>query len=285
MADELVSRLDAQLERIEIHRRQSRRGQFGEERIIEGNDRDIFWDGQPARQAHAFQRHAEQIVADDDGRRPVRPLNQRAQGGVLHIQRGHLHAVILPQRQIRQRKGGLIAALSVGGKEIGVVAAQIGDAPMSPADEVFSRLLPGQKVVVVDIDRFVRIGVSFANEHIQQVRLHQIIDDGIALTGIEQNKRVRRSGGNQQPNRRQNFVVVAAGDDGADVLMRVAELIDAIYVQQRTDDTDAQCAEAKAAWDALTDAQKELVEGESKIISPGSLISNALFTASFKVSS
>lgn len=60
-----------------------------------------------------------------------------------------------------------------------------------------------------------------------RVRLHQIIDDGIALTGIEQNKRVRRAGGNQQPNRRQNFVVVAAGDDGADVLMRVAELIDA----------------------------------------------------------
>ncbi len=42
----------------------------------------------------------------------------------------------------------------------------------------------------------------------------------------------------------------------------VAALIDAIYVQERTDDTDAQCAAAKAAWDALTDAQKELVEGE-----------------------
>lgn len=43
----------------------------------------------------------------------------------------------------------------------------------------------------------------------------------------------------------------------------VAALIDAIYVQERTDETDAQCAEAKAAWDALTDAQKELVEGEN----------------------
>ena len=42
----------------------------------------------------------------------------------------------------------------------------------------------------------------------------------------------------------------------------VAELIDAIYVQERNENTDAQCAEAKAAWDALTDAQKELVEGE-----------------------
>ena len=48
--------------------------------------------------------------------------------------------------------------------------------------------------------------------------------------------------------------------DAAD---HVAALIDAIYVQERTDETDAQCAEAKAAWDALTDAQKELVEGEN----------------------
>lgn len=43
---------------------------------------------------------------------------------------------------------------------------------------------------------------------------------------------------------------------------RVAALIDAIYVQQRTEDTDAQCEEAKAAWDALTEEQKALVEGE-----------------------
>lgn len=43
----------------------------------------------------------------------------------------------------------------------------------------------------------------------------------------------------------------------------VAALIDAIYVQERTDDTDEQCAKAKAAWDALTDVQKALVEGEN----------------------
>lgn len=42
----------------------------------------------------------------------------------------------------------------------------------------------------------------------------------------------------------------------------VAALIDAIYVQQRTEDTDAQCTAAKEAWDALTDEQKALVEGE-----------------------
>ena len=44
---------------------------------------------------------------------------------------------------------------------------------------------------------------------------------------------------------------------------KVAELIDAIYVQERTDKTDEQCAAAKKAWDALTDAQKELVSGEN----------------------
>ena len=45
--------------------------------------------------------------------------------------------------------------------------------------------------------------------------------------------------------------------------MHVADLIDAIYVQERTDDTDKQCNAAKEAWDKLTDAQKELVEGEN----------------------
>ena len=33
-------------------------------------------------------------------------------------------------------------------------------------------------------------------------------------------------------------------------------------MQERNENTDAQCEAAKAAWDALTDAQKELVEGE-----------------------
>ena len=42
----------------------------------------------------------------------------------------------------------------------------------------------------------------------------------------------------------------------------VADLIDAIYVQEWTEETEAQCKEAKEAWDALTDAQKEMVEGE-----------------------
>lgn len=44
---------------------------------------------------------------------------------------------------------------------------------------------------------------------------------------------------------------------------KVAKLIDAIYVQERNDNTDKQCEEAKKAWDNLTDAQKKLVHGEN----------------------
>ena len=57
-----------------------------------------------------------------------------------------------------------------------------------------------------------------------------------------------------------------ATDDGAsdqEAADKVAALIDQIYVQERNDNTDEQCKEAKEAWDALTDAQKELVEGEN----------------------
>ena len=57
--------------------------------------------------------------------------------------------------------------------------------------------------------------------------------------------------------------VSASEDSDEAAAQKVADLIDAIYVQQRTEDTDAQCEAAKAAWDALTDAQKELVEGEN----------------------
>ena len=53
-----------------------------------------------------------------------------------------------------------------------------------------------------------------------------------------------------------------ASDDDQAAADNVAALIDKIYVQERNDTTDEDCKAAKEAWDALTDAQKELVEGE-----------------------
>lgn len=57
-------------------------------------------------------------------------------------------------------------------------------------------------------------------------------------------------------------VAEETGDADQEAADNVAALIDKIYVQQRTETTDADCTAAKEAWDALTDAQKELVEGE-----------------------
>ena len=54
-----------------------------------------------------------------------------------------------------------------------------------------------------------------------------------------------------------------ASDDDQKAADEVAALIDKIYVQERTDTTDEDCKAAKEAWDKLTDAQKELVEGEN----------------------
>ena len=53
-----------------------------------------------------------------------------------------------------------------------------------------------------------------------------------------------------------------ASDDDQAAADEVAALIDKIYVQERNDTTDEDCKAAKEAWDKLTDAQKELVEGE-----------------------
>ena len=71
----------------------------------------------------------------------------------------------------------------------------------------------------------------------------------------------------RQPRRRrllrQRPRQLRAPDSDQEAADKVAKLIDDIYVQERTDDTDEQCKAAKEAWDALTDEQKELVEGEN----------------------
>ena len=54
--------------------------------------------------------------------------------------------------------------------------------------------------------------------------------------------------------------VEEAGPTDEEVAAQMDELIAAIQVQERTETTDDDIAAAKAAWDALTDAQKELVE-------------------------
>lgn len=80
-----------------------------------------------------------------------------------------------------------------------------------------------------------------------------------AVTGCGSNADDAKN--NTQASKASESETSANADQAA--AMHVADLIDAIYVQERTDDTDKQCKEAKKAWDKLTDAQKELVEGEN----------------------
>ena len=54
----------------------------------------------------------------------------------------------------------------------------------------------------------------------------------------------------------------AAEKSDEELAKECADLIDAIYVQEWTEQTEEQCKAAKAAWDALTDEQKAMVEGE-----------------------
>lgn len=58
-------------------------------------------------------------------------------------------------------------------------------------------------------------------------------------------------------------VQTASSDDDQAAADKVADLIDSIYVQTWSEDTDALCSEANEEWNALTDEQKELVEGEN----------------------
>ena len=56
-------------------------------------------------------------------------------------------------------------------------------------------------------------------------------------------------------------LIVSSTEIDSEKAAKCAELIDKIYVQERTATTDADCKAAKDAWDALTDAEKELVQG------------------------
>ena len=85
---------------------------------------------------------------------------------------------------------------------------------------------------------------------------------GLMLTGCGSPAGGGGAGGSAVPSGGTSSSGTAVDPDQA-AADHVAELIDAIYVQQRTGETDTQCAAAKEAWDALTDAQKQLVEGEN----------------------
>ncbi len=84
--------------------------------------------------------------------------------------------------------------------------------------------------------------------------------EGASQEGEGKNSQPEGEGKDSQP---EGEAEASQEDSDKAAADEAAARIDAIYVQERTETTDGQCTEAKEAWDALTDAQKELVEGEN----------------------
>lgn len=90
----------------------------------------------------------------------------------------------------------------------------------------------------------------------------------VLVSGCGKDDKDSKKDTDTKPDKKVETQQNADEDNNADELSdqekadKVAALIDSIYVQQRTDETDSLCEQAKSEWDALTDAQKELVEGE-----------------------
>ena len=95
------------------------------------------------------------------------------------------------------------------------------------------------------------------------MRKHVKTVAAVACAGILAASMLGGCGGSDQKSGSNNQQAQATATDDQAAADNCAKLIDAIYVQERTDTTDADCEAAKAAWDGLTDTQKAMVEGEN----------------------
>ena len=95
------------------------------------------------------------------------------------------------------------------------------------------------------------------------MRKHVKTVAAVACAGILAVSMLGGCGSSDQKSGSNNQQTQATATDDQAAADNCAKLIDAIYVQERTDTTDADCEAAKAAWDGLTDTQKAMVEGEN----------------------
>ena len=123
--------------------------------------------------------------------------------------------------------GGLIAGAPVGREHKAVPASDIGDAAVAQIPQIVCRLLPRQHIVIIDVNGLVGELVSLPDEDKEQAFPVEIVNDGILLPGIEDDKAVRLPAAGHGADGLKDFPVISAGDDGVDVLALVAELADA----------------------------------------------------------
>ena len=200
VVDGLACRLNAKLIGIDVHGRQRRVGDAGEQRVVKGYDGQIFRDAQAQLAAELFQYHRKNVIADQNRCRAVRGGKQRFQGGFIGIIQGiDLHTVPFPR----------------------------GDAAMSHLVEIVGGFLARQCVVIVDIDGLVGRLCRLAHDNVKQTLAAQIGSHRTIFFGVEQDESIGLRVGYHALDSIQHFGIVLAGDDGVYITALVAELPDA----------------------------------------------------------
>ena len=228
VVDGLACRLNAKLIGIDVHGRQRRVGDAGEQRVVKGYDGQIFRDAQAQLAAELFQYHRKNVIADQNRCRAVRSGKQRFQGGFIGIIQGiDLHTVPFPRGDAVLEQRHLIAAFPLGRKQHGIADPKIGDAAVAQFIEVVGGFLSGKGVVVVDVDGLVgRLG-RLAYDDMEQPLAAQIGSHRTIFFGVEQDESIGLRVGYHALDSIQHFGIVLAGDDGVYITALVAELPDA----------------------------------------------------------
>lgn len=228
VVDGLACRLNAKLIGIDVHGRQRRVGDAGEQRVVKGYDGQIFRDAQPQLAAELFQYHRKNVIADQNRCRAVRSGKQRFQGRFIGIIQGiNLHTVPFPRGDAVLEQRHPIAAFPLGRKQHGIADPKIGDAAMSHLVEIVGGFLARQCVVIVDIDGLVGRLRCLAHDNVKQTLAAQIGSHRTIFFGVEQDESIGLRVGYHALDSIQHFGIVLAGDDGVYITALVAELPDA----------------------------------------------------------
>lgn len=228
VVDGLACRLNAKLIGIDVHGRQRRVGDAGEQRVVKGYDGQIFRDAQAQLAAELFQYHRKNVIADQNRCRAVRSGKQRFQGRFIGIIQGiDLHTVPFLRGDVVLEQRHLIAAFPLGRKQHGIADPKIGDAAMSHLVEIVGGFLARQCVVIVDIDGLVGRLRCLAYDNVKQTLAAQIGSHRTIFFGVEQDESIGLRVGYHALDSIQHFGIVLAGDDGVYITALVAELPDA----------------------------------------------------------
>ena len=119
-----------------------------------------------------------------------------------------------------------IACFSVCGKDQRIIDTQICDLPVAQCIEIFGGFLSGQKVIVINIDRVVRVLCRFSDKDIEKSLTEKKINDRVVHTGIKNNKSIHFTTSGHGTDCSQNLFFILPGDNGADILMGVTVVAD-----------------------------------------------------------